>query len=109
MTFVMDTKGVSNQGVKIANDAITDLTNSQPLVFAVIVDKDSMPSMFTDALTTFYKNLGDALDQVFNQRSEMGQALQGAASDTDLADLRNANSFQGRSSQSGLLPLGPTN
>lgn len=109
MTFAMDTTGVSNQGVAIANDANTDLSNSTPLVYAVIVDQDSMPTMFTSALTTFYQNLGDALDQVFNQRYDMGQALQGIANDAELQDLRIATSFKGNSSQGGLLPMGPTN
>jgi len=94
MTFAMDTKAVNQQGVTISNDAGADLSNSTPLVYSVIMDMYSMPSMFTGPLTQFYQNLNDAFIKVFNQRYEMGQALQGVAMASELQDLQTANSFK---------------
>lgn len=108
MTFVMDTPAVNKQGVTISNDADADLSNSTPLVYSVIMDMDSMPSMFSGPLTQFYQNLNDAFIKIFNQRYEMGQALQGAAMASELQDLRTANSFKGPTSQGGILPGGPS-
>lgn len=102
MTFAMDTPTVNTQGVQIANDANADLSNSTPLVYSVIVDKDSMPSMFLDPLTQFYQNLNDALIAVFNQRYNMGQALQGIAYKTDVAELKTESAFN-----NGMLPVAP--
>ena len=107
MTLTVDSKAVQQQGVIISNDADTDLTNATPLVYSVIMDKDSMPSMFTDPLTQFYQNLNDALIKVFNQRYEMGQALQGVALASDLNDLQISSSFKGPQSQGGILPGSP--
>jgi hypothetical protein len=108
MTFRMDTKAVRDQGVKIANDANNDLSNATPLVYSVIANQDSMPSLFTGPLTQFYQNLNDAFIKVFNQRYEMGQALQGAALASELNDLQIADSFKGPTSQGGLLPGAPS-
>lgn len=108
MSFIMDTAAVNKQGVTIANDANNDLSSSTPLVYSVIIDMDSMPSMFTGPLTQFYQNLNDAFIKIFNQRYEMGQALQGAALASELNDLQIASSFKGPSSQGGLLPGGPS-
>jgi hypothetical protein len=104
----MDTKTVNQQGVTISNDANTDLSSSTPLVYSVIFNMDSMPSMFTGPLTQFYQNLNDAFIKVFNQRYEMGQALQGAALASELNDLQIASSFNGPGSQGGILPGGPS-
>jgi hypothetical protein len=72
------------------------------------MDMYSMPSMFTGPLTQFYQNLNDAFIKVFNQRYEMGQALQGVAMASELQDLQTANSFKGPTSQGGILPGGPS-
>ena len=58
-----------------------------------MVDKDSMPTMFTYGLTTFYQNLGSTLSNLFNQRYEIGQALQWAASTTELGELTQVSMF----------------
>lgn len=93
MTFAMDMTTVVDYGKAIVKDAMNDLSYSKPLVYAVIVDEDSMPTMFTDALTTFHQNLDSALTRLFNQRYDIGQALQGAASEAEQTELRNASSF----------------
>ncbi len=92
-TFTMNPESVNYTGKVIADDAMNDLSYSKPLVYTVIDDEDSMPTMVTYALTTFYQNLDSALSNLFNQRYEIGQALQKAASQTELADLANVNMF----------------
>lgn len=92
-TFAMDPTSVSYTGKAIADDAMNDLSYSKPLVPAVMGDENSMPTMFTYALTTFYQNLDSALSKLFNQRYEIGQALRKAASKTELDELKNVNMF----------------
>ncbi len=82
-TFAMDPTSVEDSGKNIANQAIGDLGNAFTLVYAVFGDMDSMPTMFTYALTTFHDNLDSTLSNLFNQRYDIGQALRGAASDTE--------------------------
>lgn len=108
MTFVMDTQIVKDQGAKITQNANNDLANCTGLVFTVICDEDEMPTMFTTALTDFYQNLNTAFIDVFNQRCDIGDALQNAASDTEITDLKAAASFNAQSSQGGLLPQMPS-
>lgn len=102
MTFAMDTPVVNTQGVQITKEADFDLANATPLVYSVIIEKDSMPGMLLDPLTQFYQNLNDALITVFQQRSHMGQALQGAADKADVTELRTERAFK-----NGMLPIVP--
>jgi hypothetical protein len=108
MAFVMDSTTVQAQGVRIEHDANDDLANATPLVYSVIDNIPSMPSLFAGSLTQFYQNLNDALCKIFNQRCNIGQALQGAALESDLNELKIASSFSGQSSVGGLLPPMPT-
>lgn len=102
MVFAMDPPVVKTHGAQMASEADSDLSNSTPLVYSVIVDKDSMPSILLAPLTQFYQNLNDALSAVFNQRYNIGQALQGAALNTDLNELKTQSSFN-----NGMLPIAP--
>lgn len=102
MTFSMDTSIVDDVGrsvVKNAQDALND-----PDAFTLAgTDTSSMPTMFTTALMTFQDNLRSSLYKLFNQRNDIGQALQGAASDAEITELQNASSFTW--SQSGWVPV----
>lgn len=92
-TFAIDPPTVEESGRNIANQATDDLGNAFTLVYAVLDDTDSMPTMFTAALTTFHDNLNFMLSRIINQRYDIGQALQGAATATEKTDLANASSF----------------
>lgn len=107
MTFIMDTKTVLEQGATITKDANDDLANCTDLVYSVIRDESSMPTMFTAALTDFYQNLNTALIAVFNQRCGIGDALQNAATQSEIQELKTAAAFPGHTSQGGLLPQTP--
>lgn len=94
-TFVVDPKTLTALGTKIAQRANGALnsTSAFTLADAVLVDKDSMPTMFTEALTTFKDNLRSTLTNLFFQRYDIGNALQGTADNAEITELQNASSF----------------
>ncbi|HEU5382795.1 MAG TPA: hypothetical protein VFV38_45895 [Ktedonobacteraceae bacterium] len=101
-TFAMDTSIVDDAGRNIVNQVTGDLSSN--LTFALVgTDTSSMPTMFTAALMTFQDNLRSTLYKLFNQRNDIGLALQGFASDAELTELKNASSFTW--SQSGWVPV----
>lgn len=104
MVLKIDTTAISNQGVMIANDATSDLANAPNLGNSVTNEIPLVPSILENPLTQFSKNITDALQKVLQQRLDMGKALQGKASDTELLELRTANQFSYHGSQGGLVP-----
>lgn len=106
-TFAMDTATVDDVGKAVSRQAYIDMNNAPGYAFAladaVNVDTDSMPTMFTEALTTFQDNLRSTITKLFFQRYDIGQALLGAANNAEITDLQNASSFTW--SQSGGVPV----